>query len=215
MKLLVLQPDNPRWQRWLYLAEGRLADALLGHTQAETGAYYFVPPVQGGPRLSPAEQRERIGAELDAARKALADRDVKPDPAPVEEDRGEPPVWARGFTRAYERYLRTLSESPEEAEALTEMWRDVDRITAPYREQVAACLRGTAVDEAQEAAVVGRDVLGRAASPLPKSGPTCDWCGGSRQMPRYEDGVRRGTNPCLKCSGGPTEPVDESEVGRG
>jgi hypothetical protein len=26
-------PDNPRWQRWLYLAEGRLADALL-----ETGA---------------------------------------------------------------------------------------------------------------------------------------------------------------------------------
>ena len=44
---------------------------------------------------------------------------------------------------------------------------------------------------------------------------TCDWCGGSRQMPRYEDGVRRGTNPCLKCSGGPTEPVDESEVGRG
>ncbi len=23
------QPDNPRWQRWLYLAEGRLADALL------------------------------------------------------------------------------------------------------------------------------------------------------------------------------------------
>ena len=72
-----------------------------------------------------------------------------------------------------------------------------------------------AVDEAQEAAVVGRDVLGRAASPLPKSGPTCDWCGGSRQMPRYEDGVRRGTNPCLKCSGGPTEPVDESEVGRG
>ena len=50
------------------------------------------------------------------------------------------------------------------------------------------------------------------ASTLPKSGPTCDWCGGSRRMPRYEDGVRRGTNPCLKCSGGPTESVDESEV---
>jgi tetratricopeptide (TPR) repeat protein len=35
-RLVQLQPDNPRWQRWLYLAEGRLADALL--ETGDTGA---------------------------------------------------------------------------------------------------------------------------------------------------------------------------------
>lgn len=40
-RLVQLQPDNPRWQRWLYLAEGRLADALLetGDTAAGIAAW--------------------------------------------------------------------------------------------------------------------------------------------------------------------------------
>lgn len=42
-------------RRMLGLEDG-LADALLGHTQAETGAYYFVPPVQGARLLLPAPQ---------------------------------------------------------------------------------------------------------------------------------------------------------------
>ncbi|HOB95262.1 MAG TPA: serine/threonine-protein kinase [Aquabacterium sp.] len=36
-RLVQLQPDNPRWQRWLYLAEGRLADALLETGDTDAG----------------------------------------------------------------------------------------------------------------------------------------------------------------------------------
>ena len=42
-------------RRMMGLEDG-VADALLGHSQAETGAYYFVPPVRGGHLLLPAAQ---------------------------------------------------------------------------------------------------------------------------------------------------------------
>jgi CDGSH-type Zn-finger protein/uncharacterized Fe-S cluster protein YjdI len=38
---------NRMLARMMGLADG-VQDALLGHTQAETGAYYFIPPVVGG-----------------------------------------------------------------------------------------------------------------------------------------------------------------------
>lgn len=60
LRLTALQPDNPRWQRWLYLAEGRLADALLETGDTDAGLAMWQQSItrrEAGARADPSNER--------------------------------------------------------------------------------------------------------------------------------------------------------------
>ncbi|MCV2362952.1 serine/threonine protein kinase [Paucibacter sp. DJ1R-11] len=59
-RLLASAQDNPRWQRWLYLAEGRLADALLETGDTERGLAMWISSIERrerGARADPGNER--------------------------------------------------------------------------------------------------------------------------------------------------------------
>ena len=64
-RLLALAPDNPRWQRWMFLAEGYLADALLGTGDIEAGVAQWQLSIQHREKLTLADpQDERAQRNL-------------------------------------------------------------------------------------------------------------------------------------------------------
>jgi len=59
-RLLATAPANPRWQRWLYLAEGRLADALLETGDTTAGLAMWQQSIdrrEQGARADPGNER--------------------------------------------------------------------------------------------------------------------------------------------------------------
>ena len=57
-RLLALAPDNPRWQRWLALAEGYLADALLGTGDSAAGVALWQASIQRREALARADPND-------------------------------------------------------------------------------------------------------------------------------------------------------------
>ena len=57
-QLLALAPGNPRWQRWMYLAEGYLADALLGTGAIEAGVAQWQLSIKHREQLARADPND-------------------------------------------------------------------------------------------------------------------------------------------------------------
>ncbi len=57
-QLLALAPGNPRWQRWMYLAEGYLADALLGTGAIEAGVAQWQLSIKHREQLARADPHD-------------------------------------------------------------------------------------------------------------------------------------------------------------
>jgi len=66
LALLAQAPNNPRWQRWLYLAQGRLADALIETGDFEAGIAMWGESIAGRERVA------REDAENERAQRNLA-----------------------------------------------------------------------------------------------------------------------------------------------
>ena len=57
-RLLALAPDNPRWQRWMFLAEGYLADALLGTGDIDAGVAQWQRSITRREKLALADPKD-------------------------------------------------------------------------------------------------------------------------------------------------------------
>jgi hypothetical protein len=56
--LLKAAPENPRWQRWMFLADGHLADAMLGTGDIEGGIAQWQVSIAGREKLTRADPND-------------------------------------------------------------------------------------------------------------------------------------------------------------